>query len=90
MHRLCIGLPGITSGLAKVATYPLDFGLAALSRHCFSLNDALPVPLVVVLEAGGRARAAYLHLDLGQPVLDFPLLLIQFHAHRRVLRLQKL
>lgn len=83
-------LPGIISGFAEVATYPLDLGLAALSRHCFSLNNALAVSLVVVLDARGRARPADLHLDFRQPVLDLPLLLVQLDAHRRVLRLQEL
>lgn len=69
-------------------TYPLGLGLAALSRHCFSLNNALSVSLIVVLDARGRARSADLHLDFGQPVLDLPLLLIQLDAHRRVLGLQ--
>lgn len=72
----------------KVVTYPLDFGLAALSRHCFSLNNALSVSLIVVLDARGRARPADLHLDFGQPMLDLPLLLIQLGAHCRLLGLQ--
>ena len=49
------------------------------------LNDALPVPFVVFQAAGGPG-AAYLHLDFGEPVLQLPLLLVQFFAHRRVLR----
>lgn len=69
-------------------TYPLDLGLAALSRHCFSLNNALLISLIVVLDARRRTRPADLHLDLGQPVLDLPLLLIQLDAHRRVLGFQ--
>lgn len=72
----------------KVVMYPLDLGLAALSRHCFSLNNALSVSFIGVLDARGWTRPADLHLDLGQPVLDLPLLLIQLDAHRRVLSFQ--
>lgn len=50
------------------------------------LNDALAVALVV-LEAAGRPGAADLHLDLGEPVLQLPLLLVQLDAHRGVLGL---
>lgn len=70
--------------------YPLDLGLAALSRHSFSLNNAFSISLIVVLDARGRARPADLHLDFGQPMLDLPLLLVQLDAHRRVLGLQAL
>lgn len=76
-----VKLPNI-GRFSKIVTYPLDFGLAALSRHCFSLNNALSVSLIVVLDARGRARPANLHLDFGQPVLNLPLLLIQLRAHR--------
>jgi len=81
-----VGLPG--SCFDKVVTYPLDLGLAALSRHCFLLNNAFSVSLVVVLDARGRACAADLHLDFGQPMFDFPLLLVQLDAHRRVFAFQ--
>lgn len=78
------------SGSDKIVAYPLDLGLAALSRHCFSLNDAFAISLIVVLDARGRARPADLHLDFGQPMFDLPLLLIQLDAHRRVLGFQAL
>lgn len=54
------------------------------------LNDALLVALVVVvLQAARRARSADLHLDLGEPILQLPLLLVELDTHRRILRLHR-
>lgn len=70
---------------------PIDLtstaSLAAITRLSFLLNDALPVALAV-LQARGRRRPANLHLNLRQPILHAPLLLLQLRAHHRIFALQ--
>ena len=51
-------------------------------------DEGLAIALVVLSAGLSRWAAADLHLDLGQSVLHLPLLLAQFDAHGRVLRLE--